>query len=141
MKRWALINNGEVVQVVVQDTQPQIQGQWFEDVAGTFGPGDRYDGAFSKPLERVPPRHITPLAFLSRFTDAEAVAIDLASIGATAPAAGLRRYLAKVNAAKYIDLDRADTRAGVQALEAATLLAAGRALQILDNPVQPSERP
>ncbi|MBP7568224.1 MAG: hypothetical protein KA795_19675, partial [Burkholderiaceae bacterium] len=64
----------------------------------------------------------------------------LASIGTTPQAAGMRRYLSKVNAAKFIDLDRADTRAGVQALEAATLLAAGRALQILDAPIQPGER-
>ena len=85
-------------------------------------------------------RHITRLAFLSRFSDSEAVAIDLASIGATPQAAGMRRYMSKVNAATYIDLDRADTRAGVQALEAAGVLAAGRALQILDAPVQPEER-
>jgi len=86
-------------------------------------------------------RHVTQLAFLSRFTDAEAVAIDLASIGATPQAASMRRYLNKVAAAKFIDLDRPDTRAGVLALEAATLLAAGRALQILDAPIQPAERP
>ena len=85
------------------------------------------------------PRCITRLAFLSRFSDAEAVAIDLASIGATPQAAGMRRYISKVNAATYIDLDRADTRAGVQALEASGVLAAGRALQILDAPVQPEE--
>lgn len=85
-------------------------------------------------------RHITRLAFLSRFTDAEAVAIDLASIGATAQAASMRRYLNKVNAATFIDLDRPDTRAGVQALESGGILSAGRALEILDAPVQPGER-
>ena len=85
-------------------------------------------------------RHITRLAFLSRFTDAEAIAIDLASIGATEGAASLRRYLAKTQAALWIDLDRADTRAGVQALETAGLLGAGRALEILDTPIDPHER-
>ena len=35
---------------------------------------------------------ITRLAFVDRFTDAEAVAIDLASIGATVQAASIRRY-------------------------------------------------
>lgn len=34
-----------------------------------------------------------------------------------------------------------DTRAGVQVLEAAGMLAEGRALEILDAPVQPEERP
>lgn len=76
---------------------------------------------------------ITRLAFLNRFTDAEAVGIDLASQGATVPAASMRRYMQKVNAATYIDLLRADARAGVQALEAAGLLAAGRATVILDT--------
>lgn len=87
------------------------------------------------------PRHVTRLAFLSRFTDAEAVSIDLASIGSTVPAASMRRYMSKVNAATFIDLDRPDTRAGVQALEAGGVLAAGRALEILDAPIQPEERP
>ncbi len=141
MNRYALIVGGAVTNIVESDAQPTTAiGAWVP--AGAAAMGDLFDGnAFSKPPVPVGPRHITPLAFMSRFTDAEAVAIDLASIGATAPAAGLRRYLAKVNAAKHIDLDRADTRAGVQALEAAALLAAGRTLQILDGPVQPSEIP
>lgn len=96
------------------------------------------------PQEASPPppqvRQITGLAFFDRFTDAEAVAIDLASIGATAQAAGMRRYMSKVNAATYIDLERADTRAGVLALEAGGLLAEGRALEILDAPVLEHER-
>lgn len=54
-------------------------------------------------------------------------------------AAALRVYLADVNAAAFIDMDRDDTRAGVQALEAAGLLAAGRALQILDDPLLATE--
>ena len=86
-------------------------------------------------------RRITRLAFLDRFTDAEAVAIDLASMGATVEAASVRRYLSKVNAATFIDLDRADARAGVQALEAGGLLGEGRALEIVDAPVEAHERP
>lgn len=86
-------------------------------------------------------RHITRLAFLSRFTDPEAITIDLASIGATPQAAGMRRYLSKVNAATFIDLDRPDTRAGVQALEAVGILTEGRALEILDTPIDAQERP
>ena len=84
---------------------------------------------------------ITRLAFLSRFTDEEAVALDLASIGATVPAASLRRYMAKVNAASFIDLSREDTRAGVLALEPMGILGDGRALEILDAPIQDHEVP
>lgn len=122
--------DGSVTNVIVADeafAEAQHPGAW--RVAAV------------QPVQEPAPalRHITRLAFLSRFSDAEAVAIDLASIGATPQAAGMRRYLSKVNTATYIDLDRADTRAGVQALEAAGVLAAGRALQILDVPVQPEE--
>jgi hypothetical protein len=98
------------------------------------------DGVFTQPEPIAAPRHITQLAFLNRFTDAEAIGIDLASIGSTTQAATMRRYLNKVNAAEFIDLDRADTRAGVQALEAAGALAVGRATTILDAEVQPTER-
>lgn len=83
---------------------------------------------------------ITRLAFLDRFTDAEAIAIDLASTGATVEAAGLRRYLHKVNAATFIDLGRPDTQAGVQALETVGILAAGRAAEILTAPIADIER-
>ncbi len=87
------------------------------------------------------PKKITRLAFLNRFTDAEAVAIDLASIGATPEAASIRLYLKKVDAATFIDLDDASTRSGVQALETIGLLGTGRALEILDAPIQSTERP
>ena len=86
-------------------------------------------------------RQITRAAFLRRFTDAEAIAIDLASIGPTVEAAGIRRYLSLVNAAAYVDLDDPATRAGVTALEAGQLIGTGRAPEIIDTPVAPAERP
>lgn len=87
------------------------------------------------------PRDVSRKAFLSRFTDPEAVQIDLASIGATVEAAQVRRYLSKVNAAQHIDLNDPETREGVHALEAVGLIAPGRALEILDSPIQPKELP
>lgn len=83
---------------------------------------------------------ITRLAFMNRFTDAEAIALDLASIGTTIEAASIRRYLSKVNAAEFIDLSRDDTRNGVMGLEAAGMIASGRAAAILDAPVAEIER-
>jgi hypothetical protein len=103
-----------------------------------------YDGSVftaPDPVAVLEARKVTRLAFLSRFTDAEAITLDLASQGATVQAATMRRYLSKVSAATYIDLDRGDTRAGVIALEGAGILAAGRALEILDAPIQPDEVP
>jgi hypothetical protein len=84
--------------------------------------------------------HITKLAFRNRFTQAEKVAIEIAgldnpaaSMPQRAQAAALRASQQDVAVATFIDLKRADTRAGVQTLEAAGLLAAGRAAVILDT--------
>jgi hypothetical protein len=110
--------------------------------------GKRHDlasGAFveipAEPAPQPTARNVSNKAFLSRFTDDEAIDIDLASIGATREAATVRRYLSKVNAAQHIDLAEDETRTGVQALEAAGLLKPGRALSILDTPIEPKELP
>lgn len=91
---------------------------------------------------------ITRLAFRKRFAQPEKVMLELAALDDPAApmaqrqqAAAIRVYLADVAASTFVDLARADTRAGVQALEAVGLLAPGRALQILDAPLQAHERP
>ena len=95
-----------------------------------------------------PPRHITRRSFTNRFTTLEEAAIDLASIDNPAAtqeqriqAAVLRAQRRKVSESPWVDLDLQQTRDGVLALEAAGLLASGRALQILDAPIQAHERP
>lgn len=101
------------------------------------------------PPPAVPePQRITRLAFRNRFTTAEKVALEIAALDnpaaampARAQAAALRANQADLAAATFVDLQRADTRAGVQMLEAAGLLAAGRALEILDAPVEAHARP
>jgi hypothetical protein len=116
--------------------------------------GSTYDpdtGDFTNPPPEPPApvaRHITVLAFRNRFTQAEKVAIELAAAdNPAAPmadrqkSAAIRASQADAAAATYIDLDREDTRAGVTALEAGGILGAGRALEILDAPVQPHEIP
>ena len=97
---------------------------------------------------QYPERAITRLAFRNRFTAAEKVALEIAQLDnpaaampARAQAAALRSSQADLAAATFVDLDRSDTRAGVQMLEAAGLLGAGRALVILDTPIEPGERP
>jgi len=105
------------------------------------------------PPPYVPPpappeiRHITRLAFRNRFTSAEKVTLEIASLDTPAAtmaqrqqAAGLRVALKDQENASYIDLDNAATRAGVQMLEAAGLMAAGRALEVLDAPVVEAEK-
>ena len=102
------------------------------------------DGA----LALAPDTRITRLAFRNRFTQTEKVTLELAAMDdPTAPmaqrqlAAAIRVHLADVAASTFIDLCSQDTRAGVQALVAGGLLTEGRALEILDAPVTPGERP
>lgn len=102
------------------------------------------DGVLTLP---APKRRITRLAFRNRFTQAEKVAIEIAQLdNPTAPmpqraqAAALRASQADLSVTQYVDLDRAETRGGVQMLEVAGLLAAGRALQILDSEVLEHEQ-
>ena len=119
--------------VAIESLDNALIGQLWNPQAQAFEPG---------PPPTVPTeRNVSRKAFLSRFTDAEAIDIDLASIGATREAATVRRYLSKVNAAQHIDLADDETRTGVQALEAAGLLQPGRALAILDAPIEPKELP
>lgn len=80
---------------------------------------------------------ITKLAFRNRFTSPEKVAL----YNAAKTSAEIQIYLDDVNAATFIDLQRPDTRAAVHGLESLGLLAAGRALQVLDAPIQPDEVP
>ena len=95
-----------------------------------------------------PDSRITRLAFRNRFTSAEKVAIEFACLDDPAApmpqrlqSAALRANQADLAAATFVDLLRPDTRAGVQMLEAAGLLAEGRALEILDAQILPEERP
>ena len=119
--------------VPIESLDASLMGKRWNPQAQAFEPG---------PPPPVPTeRNVSRKAFLSRFTDAEAIDIDLASMGATREAATVRRYLSKVNAAQHIDLADDETRTGVQALEAAGLLQPGRALAILDAPIEPKELP
>ena len=97
-------------------------------------------------LVLAPGSYVTRLAFRNRFTQAEKVMLEMASLDNPAgtlaqrqQAAGIRVYLTDVATSSFVDLSRPDTRVGVQQLEAGGLLAAGRALQILDDPILATE--
>jgi hypothetical protein len=81
------------------------------------------------PAPPPPPRQsiLTKLEYLRRFTQDERVAIrNAAKVNAV-----LEDYMALLDLAQEINLDDPDTIAGVQMLEAAGLLNAGRAQEIL----------
>lgn len=149
MARYAIHADGFVTNVIEADADwIAAQGLHADLVApGVFvGPGFARvsAGVYTAPVVEDPPapvdpgpvrRWITKLAFRQRFTPVERATITYAARQAGAEAAGIQSYLDDVQAATYIDLERADTRAGVEALEAATLLAIGRAAEILDDPI------
>jgi hypothetical protein len=72
---------------------------------------------------------MTRLEFLRRFTGAERV--TLRTVAKQNPA--LEDYMALLDAAQDVNTGDPDTIAGVQFLEAAGLLAAGRAGEILNG--------
>lgn len=130
--------------VIVDSLRTDLLGQTYDPQASAAA-GHPVFVAPSAPAAPVFIR-LTKLGFRGRFTQAEKTAIEIASLDDPAAAmaqrqqaAVIRAYLADVAAATYIDPQRADTRAGVQAIEAAGLIGAGRALQILDAPVQADE--
>ena len=91
---------------------------------------------------------ITVLALRNRFTQTEKITIDMASIdnpaGTTQQrqlAASLRVMMSDLNVATFVDLSRADTISGIQALETYGIIGTGRANIILNAPIQESERP
>jgi len=131
--------SSNLIEATEEFVEAHFPGQW-ELVTEEQIP----DAPETQPPPKQQRRHVTRLAFRNRFTAAEKVAIELAALDSEetrVQAATIRAYMKDVDAATFIDLDRADTRAGVQLLEAVGLLAAGRAAEVLDAPVQPEEAP
>ena len=122
----------EVIDTLIEQNLNIAPGWGWTQQDGFIRPPD--------PEPVIEPKKITRLAFLNRFTDAEAIALDLASIGTTVEAASIRRYMQKVNAATFIDLTREDTIDGVGQLESVGLIGTGRADQILGAPIAEQER-
>lgn len=106
----------------------------------------RVQDVISRPPPAVASRRITKFAFRNRFTQTEKENIELSMLdvptgqpSARRAAARLRAYDRDIAVATFVDLDRPDTRNGVLGLEAAGLIEAGRAAQILDSPVTNDE--
>lgn len=79
------------------------------------------------PKAPEPVRRISKLKFRNRFTGAEKLALYTAAEASVQ----LRVYLDDLAAAEFVDLDYPATVAGVQALEQAGIIGAGRAAEIL----------
>lgn len=135
MKNWIVTRKADGATVYRYQSEEAVE--WVDFPFADFDHAEEVIAP--PPAEPQQDRHITKLAFRSRFTSAERAAITYAAKQASAQGAAVQSYLDDTQAATFIDLNRPDTRAGVQALEAAGLIAAGRAAQILDAEIQPQE--
>lgn len=132
-------------------TCPDASDTQIDGVLGAFVQADfesmQADEMNARAAKAASGKYITRLAFRNRFTQAEKVALEIASLDDPAAAmsvrqqaAGLRAAIKDQENASHIDLARADTRVGVESLEAAGLIAAGRSVIILDAQVTDIER-
>ena len=84
----------------------------------------------------LPDKKLTKLALRNRLTMTEKITIE----SQTATSAPLRAWLADFTVSTFIDLNRADTVSGIQYLETAGIIGAGRADVIINQPIADSER-
>lgn len=129
----------------ITDMDPMPGIGWRELPGGAFSPPPPVESPQEPDAAH---RIITNLAFDLRFTKEERVDIEMASLDdPTAPyemrrqAADIRVALQRANKASLTDLDDPVTRANVQQFEQYGLIGEGRAAEILDTPVDDSERP
>lgn len=140
----AIIGNGQVTNIIATDNNGWPDSVDITHVDPMPGIGWSYaDGVFAPPpAPPAPPpanhgTRITPLAFITRWTPAEEIAIRTAA----KQDASIETMIAHVQLASFIDLADPRTRSSVQALETAGLLGAGRSAVILDTPVAATELP
>lgn len=132
MSKFAAIKNGLVDNIIISDLK--LDNTWVEATDDVVIGWIFDNGAFyPQPVaESQPVRILTKLQYMNRFTDEE-----LAGIYAAAKSVvQVEIWLEKFKLASEIDLDDQRTVAGVQALEASGLIAAGRAAEILSGAAQ-----
>jgi hypothetical protein len=135
----ALIKNNIAENIIVVETlqwaQENVLG--YDDIFDTQGiiigvgwekQGEIWVNPNAPPIPPIVYKSIlTPLEFLNRFTDEEALTII--ALSKTDPTVEL--WWIKYNKAQDIDLDDPQTIAGVTSLETAGILSPGRAAEIL----------
>lgn len=111
----------------ISNMTPTPEVGWKHNGDGTFN----NNGVITTSSKRI-----TKLALRNRFTREEKVVLE----NTLTVSADLRAWYKDFEVATYIDLARADTIQGIQYLEYATLIAPGRANEILNNPITAEER-
>lgn len=138
MTTYARIDNNAVIEVIDFDPAGRFTGEivaLFTEVPDGTGQQDtlNQDGTWTKYI--VPPapepvpvsiRTLTKLEYMDRFTDTELAGIYTAAKAVVQ----VEIWLEKFKLAAEVNLDDPRTLSGLQAMESAGLLAAGRAAEI-----------
>lgn len=133
---YALVKNNIIENVIEcnQEFADSIASEWDEVIpSNSMGKGwEKVDGVWTAPAPSAPTaapqvRTLTKLQYMNRFTDGELASIYTAAKSNVA----VEIWLEKFKLASEVNLDDASTVAGLQAMEAAGLLATGRAAEIL----------
>lgn len=130
--QYAKIENDKVVHVILCDAEfaSKLPGEWLPSPDGVGIGWYCISGVFSSPGTNPDisvNRTITKLVYTQRFTQAERIGIR--SAAAVSPV--VQDYIELLVLAQDVNLDHPETISGVNALEAAGLLAPGRAAEIL----------
>jgi len=142
---YALIKNNVVVsiEVLTADVAASLRSQYTVMSVDGITPAPQVGWTLSNGVLSGPPPVqswiITKLALRERFTMPELMGIEAASVGTSTEALELQALMDNLMVASYIDLQRPDTQAGIQALVAFGLLTQSRANAILTTPPAASE--
>lgn len=138
MQTYILDSQGYVIGVSAGETTPSAGRTSAEPPTNAVLPLRFINGAWVVPATYPTSKRITRLAFLNRMTLQERVAIRGAAAGGELVVAD---FMDLLSAATWIDLDRQDTKDGVEYLRVKGLLTSVRANAILNDPIQDAERP
>jgi hypothetical protein len=147
MARYGLIVDTVVVNVVEQATAPTIPGNWVLLPDGV-GPEQQQQGQNFIARRSTRAATIRGDALLSRLTEAEEAALQVAmsdlpagSSGVRTAAAELRVWVRRTLATRAFDLRATSTQTWLERLQTAGVIAGGRAAAIVGADVLESERP
>lgn len=133
MSKWCHVVNGVCTVMVESAVMPTVsfQGGYWVAHSGDAAPGWLWDGTQWSPPD-APPKSITPMQFLRRFTPGERETLeDLAANGGPAVRKKLTAFKTYLQIGGYVELDDDYIIASVTAMEAAGVISAGRAVEIL----------
>jgi len=131
VKRWGRFLNGVCVDVVEQDSQPDISPGW-EEISPNVGPGVVKEAGGAIAAAAPKPTRLSLGAFWRRFTPAEREVLqNILATGTQAQKNKLNAFRDYLSFNGYVEIPDAYITDSVNAMAAAGVIAAPRASAIL----------